>query len=290
LNDEDQLTPLQEKLEKLAGYIGKFGYIAGALIFISMTLFLIIKIMFTDKGLLDPETLQNMLRYFTIGVSIVIVAVPEGLPLAVSIAMAFSVDTMKKDNLVVKRLEAPESLGYIHQICTGKTATLTKNDMTVNRFYTCGKQVENYDNALTKSGLPDVTVDLIKDLIILNCDARVEMSVEDAKYKPEGNGTEVGMLRFLQQNDVPIHELMVKKTRDGEHECSIPFGPVRKRQVEVVRPFKGCDYVRVVVKGAPEYVLKLCNYVLDTDGSIREMTDGEKNQILENEIVDTMAK
>lgn len=51
---------------------------------------------------------------------------------------------------------------------------------------------------------------------------------------------------------------MIKKIRDGEHECSIPFGPVRKRQVEVIRPYKGCDYVRVVVKGAPEYVLRHC--------------------------------
>lgn len=70
--------------------------------------------MFTDDQLLDYNTLQTLLRYFSIGVSIVIVAVPEGLPLAVSIAMAFSVDTMKRDNLVVKRIEAPESLGYIH--------------------------------------------------------------------------------------------------------------------------------------------------------------------------------
>ncbi len=79
-----------------------------------MTLFLIIQIMFTEESLLDYNTLQTLLRYFSIGVSIVIVAVPEGLPLAVSIAMAFSVDTMKRDNLVVKRIEAPETLGYIH--------------------------------------------------------------------------------------------------------------------------------------------------------------------------------
>lgn len=70
--------------------------------------------MFTDEDLLDTNTLQTLLRYFTIGVSIVIVAVPEGLPLAVSIAMAFSVDIMKKDNLVVKNLDAPEKLGQIH--------------------------------------------------------------------------------------------------------------------------------------------------------------------------------
>ena len=74
------------------------------------------------------------MRYFTIGISIVIVAVPEGLPLAITIAMAFSVDTMKKDQLLVKKLDAPENLGFIRDIWTGKTATLTANDMTVNQF------------------------------------------------------------------------------------------------------------------------------------------------------------
>lgn len=268
LSSDEQLTPLQMRLESLAGYIGKIGYAAGALIFVSMTLFLIIQIMFTDNDLLDFNNLQTLLRYFSIGVSIVIVAVPEGLPLAVSIAMAFSVDTMKKDNLVVKRLEAPESLGYIHQICTGKTATLTKNDMTVNRFYIEDKSIENFDNALHHSGLNLKNVELLKQIIILNCDARVEMSVEDAKYKPEGNGTEVGMLRFLQANEVPIHDKMIERQRVAEHECSIPFGPVRKRQVEVYRPYNGCEYVRVVVKGAPEYVMDLCDRILDSDGEI----------------------
>jgi P-type E1-E2 ATPase len=106
----------------------------------------------------------------------VIVAVPEGLPLAVSIAMAFSVDVMKRDHLLVKKLEAPESLGYIREICTGKTATLTKNDMTVNRFYTHGRMIENHNQALVNSGLNENVVGIVKDCIILNCDSRVEMS------------------------------------------------------------------------------------------------------------------
>lgn len=161
-----------------------------------MTLFLVLQILFTDEELLSWATALTILRYFSVGVSIVIVAVPEGLPLAVSISMAFSVDVMKKDNLLVKKVEAPETLGYIREICTGKTATLTKNDMTVNRFYTVGKTIENYDNALVNSGLEEKVVELIKDCIILNCDSRIEMS-EDAKYEAEGNGTEVAMLRFL---------------------------------------------------------------------------------------------
>lgn len=74
---------------------------------------------------------MTILRIFTTAVAVVIVAIPEGLPLAVSISMAFSVDTMKKDNLLVKKMAACEALGFIKEICTGKTATLTNNDMEV---------------------------------------------------------------------------------------------------------------------------------------------------------------
>lgn len=84
------------------------------------------------------------------------VAVPEGLPLAISIAMAFSVDTMKKDNLLVKKLEAPENLGYIREICTGKTATLTQNDMNVNYFYIAGR---TYDHTPDLNGVRPLSLE-----------------------------------------------------------------------------------------------------------------------------------
>lgn len=197
ITEDDNLTPLQERLEKLAGYLGKWGYIAGFLIFVSMTLFLIFQVMFdSDTSLLSLDTLQRILRYFTIGISIVIVAVPEGLPLAITIAMAFSVDTMKRDNLLVKKMEAPENLGFTRDILTGKTATLTANDMTVNQFYIGEKTYENSGEALNSGRIHPTNVEILKDCIIMNCDARVEMSL-DGFYKPEGNGTEVAMLKFL---------------------------------------------------------------------------------------------
>ena len=130
--DEDNLTPLQETLEKMAGKLGKYGYFAGGLLFIVMNIFIVCKVMFSSDELITNDTLIKVLNVFTISVAVVIVAVPEGLPLAVSIAMAFSMDKMRKDNLLVKNLEACETMGMVTEICTGKTATLTKNDMSVN--------------------------------------------------------------------------------------------------------------------------------------------------------------
>jgi magnesium-transporting ATPase (P-type) len=284
---DDELTPLQEKLEKLAGYLGKWGYIGGFAIFLGLSLFLVCKILFTSWVLLDDNTPMRLLRIFTTAVAIVIVAIPEGLPLAVSISMAFSVDTMKKDNLLVKKMAACENLGYVKEILTGKTATLTKNDMKVAEYLIGGKVIEHHANSLHK--LNAEVREIITNCIILNNDARVEMS-DDAKYEPNGNGTEVAMLRFLQDNDVPIQDLMTERERRAEFECCIPFNPNRKRQATVYRPFNGCDYVRIVVKGAPEYVLKFCTKKLNDNGEAIEWSDDQKQRYLNDEVIDTFAK
>jgi P-type E1-E2 ATPase len=109
----------------------------------------------SERRLLETDTLSKLLDFFTTALAIIIVAVPEGLPLAVSISMAFSVDTMKKDNLLVKNLEACETMGTVSDICTGKTGTLTNNNMTVNAIYT-SKLFSNIkeNSTLDNIGLP----------------------------------------------------------------------------------------------------------------------------------------
>jgi P-type E1-E2 ATPase len=98
--------------------------------------------MFTYDSMFSNPTLLKLLEILTISITIIIVAVPEGLPLAISISMAFSVDTMKdKGGLLIKNLEACETMGVVSEICVGKTATLTKNDMTVSSFYVAGKMI-----------------------------------------------------------------------------------------------------------------------------------------------------
>ena len=251
---DEELTPLQVRLEKLAGYLGKWGYISGGVIFVGMTVFLVSNIIFSEELLLSNETLMAVLRIFTTAVAVVIVAIPEGLPLAVSISMAFATEAMKKDNLLVKKAVACENLGYIKEVCTGKTATLTRNDMHVDKVF-CAQRL--FTHSFSFDQIHPAVQQILIDCIIMNCDSRVEMS-DDAFYVPAGNGTEVAFLRFLQDNQIQIEDLLTQRQRLGEHECCIPFNPVRKRQTTVIRPHKGCDYVRVVCKGAPEYVTKLC--------------------------------
>lgn len=83
---------------------------------------------------------------------------------------------------------------------------------------------------------------------------------------------------------------MTDRERVAEFECCIPFNPNRKRQATVYRPFNGCNYVRIVVKGAPEYVLKFCTKKLNDDGSASDMSEDQKQRYLNDEVIDQFAK
>lgn len=143
--------------------------------------------------------------------------------------MAWSIDILKKDHLLVKELKAIEQMGQVMEICTGKTATLTKNDMTVNRFYVAEKQIVNTEpNTLTTCKLNEKVLEIVTDCIINNCESRIEMS-DDAFYVPQGNGTEIGILKLLTDNEISVHDLLSQKKRVGKVETNIAFGPFRKR-------------------------------------------------------------
>jgi Ca2+ transporting ATPase len=125
-------------------------------------------------------------------VTVIVIAIPEGLPLAVTIAFAFSVMKMKRENNWVRKLASSETMGGADQICTDKTGTLTKNQMTVREFYTM-EQVFNDRPANFKS-LHSAT--LLGEGVLYNCSARIEKTPE-GKSVPAGNVTEQGLIRFL---------------------------------------------------------------------------------------------
>jgi Ca2+ transporting ATPase len=122
------MTPLQEKLEKVATDIGKFGlYSAIFIVAILLIRFLVV------KGIKDDwESNQNYLRlldFLILGITVVVVAIPEGLPLSVTLSLAFSVKKMLNDQNLVRKMEACETMGGANNICSDKTGTLTMNKM-----------------------------------------------------------------------------------------------------------------------------------------------------------------
>ena len=143
------------------------------------------------------QIIPNIVSLFTIPITIIIVAVPEGLPLSITLALAYSVMRMKNDGVLVRDLESPERMGRVEEIVTGKTATLTANDMKVDSFYVQSLLIRNTrKNTLFNCELFPNVIDLVQESILFNCEARIEMD-DKAYYVPVGNGTEVGFLRFL---------------------------------------------------------------------------------------------
>jgi P-type E1-E2 ATPase len=128
--NEVQKTPLQEKLEGLATQIGHFGLIMAAATFAVLTLHLI----FTTDRFWQFSSLKAIFEYLIIGITIIVVAVPEGLPLAVTISLAYSLDQMKSDHYLVKHLSSCELMGGVNNVCTDKTGTLTLNKMVVKEL------------------------------------------------------------------------------------------------------------------------------------------------------------
>jgi Ca2+ transporting ATPase len=150
-------TPLQEKLNELADDIGKIGFRVfnllypkmACLTFLAMTAHLVVESYFVGfESLLRFQTLQHLLNFFIVAVTIVVVAVPEGLPLAVTIALAYSVGKMKEENNLVRYLQACETMGGANNICSDKTGTLTKNLMTVTNLFIQEQDITKFDSRL----------------------------------------------------------------------------------------------------------------------------------------------
>lgn len=128
LHIEDDQTPLQLKLEVIANKIGMIGVAVAVLTFIAMTTRLVFQIIHSENlYFVSADTFNSFVSFLIIGITVVVVAVPEGLPLAVTMSLAFSVMKMKKQNNLVRKLHASETMGGADQICTDKTGTLTLN-------------------------------------------------------------------------------------------------------------------------------------------------------------------
>ena len=185
LNIEEEITPLQGKLETIANTIGKAGVYVAILTFIAMCINMAIKTATDEhKELLSVDSLNKVVDFIIIAITVIVVSVPEGLPLAVTISLAFSVMKMKKENNLVRKLDASETMGGANEICTDKTGTLTKNQMSVKELYTL-------DNVFVgrPAGFEQLkTASLVQQGVLFNCSARYEK--EDGKYVPKGNCTE----------------------------------------------------------------------------------------------------
>lgn len=279
LKDDGQTTPLQSKLNILAEYIAKLGLGAGLLLF----LVLFIKFLATLGSISGgSETKgQRFLQIFIVAVTIIVVAVPEGLPLAVTLALAFATTRMLRDNNLVRLLRACETMGNATTVCSDKTGTLTQNRMTVvvgtlgtsSRFgdkVTAANKVaatnhpldsnEQRQNDVTSAEFAKMlaadTKELLKDSIVLNSTAFE--SDENTQTRFVGSQTETALLRFAQSH---LNLGSVAEERaNAELVQMVPFDSGRKCMAVVVKLSSG--KYRMLVKGASEILIAKCTRII----------------------------
>ena len=227
--ESDEKTPLNIQLSRLSLLIGKVGTALAVLIFVVMV----------AKGLINGTLLdgswvfvaQNILEYFMISVVIIVMAVPEGLPMSISLSLAMSMRKMLKTNNLVRKMHACETMGAVTVICTDKTGTLTQNQMTVNSVLTYG----------------DTDKSVIEDLVAINSTVFL-----DKDGKVIGNPTEGALLLWLKDRGIDYSVLRNKVTIIDQ----IPFSTERKYMATLVEYSNGER--RLYIKGAPEIVKTMC--------------------------------
>jgi Ca2+-transporting ATPase len=292
LNEDPEMTPLQGKLNAIATWIAKIGSAAGLLLFIVLFIKFLVKL---PRELADETPAkkgQDFLNIFIMVVTIIVVAVPEGLPLAVTLALAFATRRMLKDANLVRHLKACEVMGNATSICSDKTGTLTQNVMQVvsgtvgTSFQFGGGSV----NGEEKGPESDVTAqdfaskltpslkDLLRKSIALNSTA-FEGEV-DGKKTFIGSKTETALLLFAQAHFGmgPVNE-----ERESEQILQlIPFDSGRKCMGIVVKQPNGG--ARLYIKGASEIILAKCTQVLHNpaaDDSVTAMAQDDINDVLQ---------
>lgn len=276
----DVFTALKERLENLANQITSMAIKNGIIIFVLLTLHLIVTTGVTSsKSFSWFDSLTRAIDNFTLMIALIIMGVPEGLPLAVNITLAFIVQNMRKNNVLIKNIESPEKVAHVRHICTGKTATLTTNKMKVELFYANSRLVNNKKwNTLTHCDYEEDFVNLIKDAIVYNCESRVEVN-DESKYEATGNGTECGMINLLQECDFDVNKEFMKK--EGKVLTFIPHNSYEKRSIAVAL-LPNEQTVRVFVKGAPEILAQKCSKTYNTDNKVVFLNEDELNYITNN--------
>ena len=264
LIDNNLETPLQLQLKRLAGVISKMGYAVAAVTFVMLTA----KVFIADEAMSIMDIVSALLHNFMIAVTLIVVSVPEGLPMSVTLSLALSMNRMLKTNNLVRKMHACETMGAATIICTDKTGTLTQNRMQVH---------ETNFSALTGQQLgADEASALVKEGIAVNSTAN--LNIEEGAVKTIGNPTEAALLLWLNKSDVDYLPL-----RDGARVVSqLTFSTERKYMATVVdSPLIGKKVL--YVKGAPEIVLANCNRVAAIDGcaTVEESRNGIETKLLE---------
>uniref|UniRef100_F7B024 Calcium-transporting ATPase n=1 Tax=Equus caballus TaxID=9796 RepID=F7B024_HORSE len=279
---------LQGKLTRLAVQIGKAGLIMSAITVLILILYFVIdNFVIQRKPWLaecTPIYIQYFVKFFIIGVTVLVVAVPEGLPLAVTISLAYSVKKMMKDNNLVRHLDACETMGNATAICSDKTGTLTMNRMTVIQAYIGDTHYHQIPS-------PDVLVPKILDLVVnsISINSAYTSKIlppekEGGLPRQVGNKTECALLGFVTDLKQDYHAVRSEVPEEKLYKV-YTFNSARKSMSTVVEKPGG---YRMYSKGASEILLRKCNRILDKKGEAVPFKNKDRDEMVRT-VIEPMA-
>jgi len=257
-------TPLQQELERL----GK------KLTFVCLGLSSVVVL----SGMIHGQGLIPMLR---VGISLAVSIIPEGLSAILAISMAFSTRRMAMENVIVRKMQAIETLGSTTVICCDKTGTLTRNEMTVKQIF-CGGELINVEGDGRKAGFYRGQKQIIPSDLPDLCQALTCAALcNNAKHKTDGtfdgDPTETAMLKAALAGGLDLTDLLSRFSRTHE----VPFDSTRQRMAAVFKEANGKNFV--FLKGAPDVILEYCDCI-HINGRVAAMDEDQRKLLAEQNV------
>ena len=293
---ENNKTPLESKLDSIAKLIGFFGLGSAVVTLIALVIQMVVRFI-KNNDFSFGSMIEQLLEIVILCVSIIVVAIPEGLPLAVTLSLAFSIKRLMDNKNLVRKMHACETMGGANYICTDKTGTLTQNLMFVVRLVTHSESIEikqnvKVDNVNLKSKsskkLRQDRTDIIENnnywevlrtTVSLNVDATIQKldapnSDGDTEICESKNKTDKGFIEFLYQFKSPISEEKEKYMTSPDNYKLFPFDSKKKRMSTFVKNPDFPTKYRLFTKGGSENAMAYSNRYIDKNtGAVRELTE-----------------
>ncbi|OVA09885.1 Cation-transporting P-type ATPase [Macleaya cordata] len=287
-SDSNERTPLQARLDKLTSYIGKVGLSVAFLVLVVLLIRYFTgntKYENGDREFNGSKTKFNdvmnaVIRIISDAVTIVVVAIPEGLPLAVTLTLAYSMKRMMADQAMVRKLSACETMGSATTICTDKTGTLTLNQMKVTKFFLGKEDMKDLESA---SKISSTVLELLYQGVGLNTTGSVYVPSSETMPEFSGSPTEKAILSWaVMEWGMDMEEL--------KQRCTIlqveAFNSEKKRSGILMRK-KNDNIIHVHWKGAAEMILAMCSSYYETTGVIQAISQSERRKF--EQIIKDMA-
>ncbi|KAK9718175.1 plasma membrane calcium [Basidiobolus ranarum] len=281
--NENQETPLQVKLDVLAESIAKLGISAAVLMLVTLITKYIITNALSGESKNGAEVFAVLVSILIQAITIVVVAVPEGLPMAVTLALAYATTQMIKDQNLVRVLAACETMGNATTVCSDKTGTLTQNKMTVVAGVIAGEVVEDHSKIDSfKEKLPNSVAELLCESVSVNSTA-FEGKDDKGQLSFIGSKTESALLNFTKKLGADYNQIR----GDASPVKVYPFASERKTMTTVI-PAKAkglgdkASEFRIHVKGASEIVLGSCTHYIADNACVKELNDEVKKSFEKN--------